>query len=346
MIDWIAALERALAADGRAVLVTVAATRGSVPREAGARMIATRERTYGTIGGGHLEFEAIRIAREALDNASGGAWLARFPLAARLGQCCGGVATVLFQTFDAAAQASLEAIARRVAAGEIFALATAVAPQVTGPSIVAADAGVPPAILAAATELLREGGAPLLVDDAGTSWFVERAARNDFRVVLFGNGHVGRALVQVLGALPCAVTWVDEREHDFPSTIPDNVDIVATDVPEAEVRAAAPGSIFLVMTHSHALDFDLVAAIAARGDFDYAGMIGSAAKRAQMERRLATRGVDAAMIGRIVCPIGIAGIDGREPGAIAIAVAAELLQRRERAVAARNAHASRAEGGR
>jgi xanthine dehydrogenase accessory factor len=346
MIDWMGPLRRALAGEGRAVLVTVAATRGSVPREAGARMIATRERTFGTIGGGHLEFEAIRIAREALDNASGGAWLARFPLAARLGQCCGGVATVLFQTFDAAADAMLEAIAQRVAAEESFALATAVTPQAAGPCIVAADAGLPRAVVAAAEDLLREDGAALLVDDAGTSWFVERAARNDFRVVIFGNGHVGRALVQVLGALPCAVTWVDEREQDFPPAVPDNVETIVTDVPEAEVRAAAPGSMFLVMTHSHALDFDLVAAIASRGDFDYAGMIGSAAKRAQMERRLVTRGVDEGVIGRIVCPIGIAGIDGREPGAIAVAVAAELLQRRERAVAARHAHAARAEGGR
>jgi xanthine dehydrogenase accessory factor len=346
MIEWIAPLRRALAADGRAVLVTVAATRGSVPREAGARMIATRERAYGTIGGGHLEFEAIRIAREALDNAGGGAWLARFPLAARLGQCCGGVATVLFQIFDAAAGESLDAIARRIAAGDSFALATPVTPYASGPAIVATDAGLPPAVLVAASELIRDGGAPVVVDHTGTSWFVERAARNDFRVVVFGNGHVGRALVQVLGALPCGVTWVDEREHDFPSGVPENVEIVATDVPEAEVRAAAPSSMFLVMTHSHALDFDLIVAIAGRGDFDYAGMIGSAAKRAQMERRLVTRGFDATMIARIVCPIGIAGIDGRDPGAIAVAVAAELLQRRERAVAARRARASRAEGGR
>lgn len=334
MIDWIATLSAALADEGRAVMVTVAATRGSAPREAGARMIATARHTYGTIGGGHLEFEAIRIARDALA-ASAGAWLARFPLAARLGQCCGGVATVLFQRFDRGAEATLAGIASRVERGEVVALATAVTPEGCAPIVVAPDAALPEAVVVAAQSLLHQAQAPpTLLDDGGTSWFVELATANDFRVLVFGNGHVGRALVHVLGALPCSVTWVDEREHDFPAAVPPNVAIVATDLPDAEVRAAAPGSMFLVMTHTHALDFDVVAAILARNDARYVGMIGSKAKRAQMERRLAMRGLDAASIARVVCPIGIAGIDSREPGAIAVAVAAELLQERERSATA------------
>jgi len=335
MIDWIKPLRAALATEGRAVLVTVAATRGSAPREAGARMIVTPGRNHGTIGGGHLEFESIRIARDALVKANVGAWLARFPLAARLGQCCGGVATVLFQTFDAGTDAVLGVIARRVEAGETLALATAVAPS-SLPRLAGSDTELPPAVAAAANDVLGESRGPVLVEDAGTTWFVERAARNDFRVAVFGNGHVGRALIQVLGALPCAVAWIDEREHDFPARVPDNVEVVATDVPDAEVRAAGPEGMFLVMTHNHALDFELMAAIARRADFAYAGMIGSAAKRAQMERQLARQGIDAATVARLVCPIGIAGIAGREPGAIAVAVAAELLQQRERVVAARH----------
>src|SRR5689334_20346433 len=184
MIDWIKNLRAALGAEGRAVLVTVAATRGSAPREAGARMIVTFERTHGTIGGGHLEFEAIRIARDALGNASSGAWLARFPLAARLGQCCGGVATVLFQGFEASADAVLGAIASRIEDGETVPLATAVAP-VSAPRMVGSDSDLPPAIVAAANDVVRDGAGPVLVDEAGTTWFIERAARNDFRVVVF-----------------------------------------------------------------------------------------------------------------------------------------------------------------
>jgi xanthine dehydrogenase accessory factor len=345
MIDWIATLRAALAAEGRAVMVTVAATRGSVPREAGARMIATERATCGTIGGGHLEFDAIRIAREGLRTGSAGASLARFPLAARLGQCCGGVATVLFQRFDATTEPSLAALARRVERGESVAIATAVTRESAGPVVVTADTApevLPAAVLAAARALVAQpDAAPQIVEEAGATWFVERVIGNDFRVVILGNGHVGRALVQVLGALPCTVTWVDERESDFPASLPPNVAVVATDVPEAEVRSAAPGSMFLVMTHSHALDFDLVAAILGRNDFRYVGMIGSKAKRAQMERRLAERGVDGASIGRVTCPIGIAGIGGREPGAIAVAVAGELLQIRERDAATLGAAQSR-----
>jgi xanthine dehydrogenase accessory factor len=337
MIDWIATLRAALAAEGRAMMVIVAATRGSAPREAGARMIATERTTHGTIGGGHLEFEAIRIAREGLRADGAGASLARFPLAARLGQCCGGVATVLFQRFDAATGPLLAALARHVEHAEPVALATAVTHDSAGPMLVTADTtpeALPSAVLAVARALVAQrDAAPQIIEETGETWFVERVVGNDFRIVIFGNGHVGRALVQVLGALPCTVTWVDERDSDFPASLPRNVAVVATDVPEAEVRAAAPGSMFLVMTHSHALDFELVAAILERDDFRYAGMIGSKAKRAQMERRLAERGVDSASIARVTCPIGIAGIHSREPGAIAVTVAGELLQTRERAAA-------------
>ena len=77
---------------------------------------------------------------------------------------------------------------------------------------------------------------------------------------MFGNGHVGRRWSRCCATLPCTVTWVDEREHDFPAVVPANVDVVATDAPEDEVRDAPPGSLFLVMTHSHALDFELTLA--------------------------------------------------------------------------------------
>jgi len=331
-------LVHALAAEGRAVLVTVAATRGSAPREAGAWMIVTATTAQATIGGGHLEFEALRMARDALRAGTPGSWLTRFPLAARLGQCCGGVATVLFRCFDTGAADWLDALARRVECDASVALATPVALGVHEPTPVTVDgaavAGLPEVVLAEAQALLARADAPpTVVEDDGAPWFVERVTARDFHVVVFGNGHVGRALVQVLGAIPCSVTWVDERGQDFPAIAPANVTMVATDVPEAEVRAAAPASMFLVMTHSHALDFDLVGAVLAQDDFRYAGMIGSKSKRAQLERRLTARGVAPETIARVTCPIGISGIGGRTPGVIAVAVAAQLIQAYEGAVA-------------
>ena len=81
------------------------------------------------------------------------------------------------------------------------------------------------------------------------------------------------------------------------------------------------------MTHSHALDFTLVETALARSDWRYVGMIGSAAKRAQLERRLAARGIARERLAAVVCPIGapLPGLTGKAPGTIAVAVAAELM---------------------
>jgi len=111
---WIAELAARVQREGRAVLVTLANATGSTPREAGTAMVVSTQGVFGTIGGGHLEFEAIRLARDALAGASAPApWLVRFPLAARLGQCCGGVATLAFSPITTADCAWLpDAVAR------------------------------------------------------------------------------------------------------------------------------------------------------------------------------------------------------------------------------------------
>ncbi|WP_321858951.1 xanthine dehydrogenase accessory protein XdhC [Burkholderia cenocepacia] len=152
------------------------------------------------------------------------------------------------------------------------------------------------------------------------------AAPPPMHIVLFGAGHVGHALVTLLGALPCVVQWVDTRDELFPDECPPNVQPEPTDTPEAVVDAAPPGAYFLVMTHNHALDFSLAAQIMRRRDYAYFGMIGSRTKRVKFERRLAARGVDPARLVEMVCPIGVAGIVNKAPGAIAVAVCAELLQ--------------------
>ncbi|WP_240158605.1 MULTISPECIES: xanthine dehydrogenase accessory protein XdhC [Burkholderiaceae] len=154
-------------------------------------------------------------------------------------------------------------------------------------------------------------------------------------IVLFGAGHVGHALVKLLGSLPCVVQWVDERDELFPDETPPNVQIEATDTPEAIVDAAPPGAWFLVMTHNHALDFSLAARIMRRRDFSYFGMIGSKTKRVKFERRLLDRGVELERLVEMTCPIGVEGIVDKAPAAIAIAVCAQLLRlRTQRATAA------------
>lgn len=336
MTDWLARLQAVLRGESQAVVVTVAATRGSAPRETGTRMIVSAGALHGTIGGGHLEFDAIRIARDALAASdSGGNWLVRFPLAAKLGQCCGGVATLLFQRVSASADWPARLGAKRDA-GEPVALVVGVGTPSPVTSLVTVDAFgdevavLPASALDAARKLLADGDGAVLIPDGQATWYAERIVACDFNIVVFGNGHVGRALVQVLSTIACTVAWVDQREHDFPAAIPGNTTVVATDVPEDGVIDAPPGTWFLVMTHNHLLDLQLTARILARGDFAYLGLIGSVSKRAQFERRLAARGTSADALKRITCPIGLGAIRSKEPGAIAVAVAAELLQLRER----------------
>ena len=340
MTEWLAALRERVVRDGRAVLVTVAHTTGSTPREAGATMIISANDAAGTIGGGHLEFEALRIARDALASAAPlGAWIVRFPLAARLGQCCGGVATLAFNVVHAGEHGWLEAALACQRTHTPFALVSRIgthaAPLLVSTDNAAGSLGTSTddsAAIALARQRLASGvaGAMLVppASAAGATLLLHVVRPQDFRIMLFGNGHVGRALTQVLGTLAVSVRWIDGREHDFPAQVPANVDVVIADDVVAELEAAPHGAWVLIMTHSHLLDFELTEAALRRDDWAYLGLIGSLPKRNQFEKRLAARGASADALARIVCPIGMQagiGIRSKEPGAIAVAVAAELL---------------------
>jgi xanthine dehydrogenase accessory factor len=171
---------------------------------------------------------------------------------------------------------------------------------------------------------------------------IECIRPTDFEIVLFGAGHVGRALARIFATLPCRVRWIDARANEFPAAAAPNVEIVVTDDARGAVAAAPAGAVFLVLTHSHALDFELVEAILRRRDFAYCGMIGSATKRRTFENGLAKRGLASADLARLTCPIGIPALTGKEPSTIAIAVAAQLLELREQAAAAAAPLAARA----
>ncbi|MFO1352782.1 MAG: xanthine dehydrogenase accessory protein XdhC [Gammaproteobacteria bacterium] len=152
--------------------------------------------------------------------------------------------------------------------------------------------------------------------------------RNDFNIVLFGAGHVGQALVHVLSPLPCRIAWIDARPALFPKSLPANVYASISETPEPFVGAAEPGSCYLIMTPSHDQDYRIGAAILERGDFTYLGMIGSATKRRQFEAFALARGIAPGRLAELHCPMGMAGISGRQPAVIAIAIAAEILQTR------------------
>ncbi len=305
MNDWLQMLDRLRKLDTACVMVTVASTVGSTPREVGSKMIVTANSLYGTIGGGNLEFQACSIARDQLDNPLP-QQLRRFPLGAGLGQCCGGLVTLLFEPIvevrewiDAAIE--YERLNREWVR-EVPML------DVDSPIVV--------------RSCLDEEKTCLIDNNC----FVEVSRSACIELTLFGAGHVGRAIVNALRDLPIRIRWVDSRENEFPDEVSANVELIGTDIPEAEVDNASSNAFFLVMTHSHDLDQSLSEAILKRGDFIYFGLIGSNGKRRMFETRMQRRGIEVDRFKYMTCPIGIEGIRSKQPEVIAVSVVAQIMQ--------------------
>jgi xanthine dehydrogenase accessory factor len=310
MID-LAALSAALAAHGRVARILVAAHQGSTPRAAGTSMLVWADGEEGTIGGGALEFEALRRARALLAAQAPQARLDRLPLGPALGQCCGGSVTLVTEVF-----ATLPALADGLFARPL---------PGTGPA-----AGPEPLALRRLRAGARGEGVrpprPLLLE----GWLVEAAAAPARPLWIWGAGHVGRALAAVLAPLPdLALTWVDTAPDRFPERIPPGVRALPAPDPCAAVPLAPQAAEHLILTFSHALDLALCDALLRHG-FAGCGLIGSATKRARFRTRLAALGHPPARIDRIACPIGDPAL-GKHPQTIAIGVAAHLLAPRRAA---------------
>ncbi len=159
---------------------------------------------------------------------------------------------------------------------------------------------------------------------AGLRAEAEAAMRALPSVLVFGAGHVGRALAAALALLPLRTVLIDSRAAEL-DLAPVGVETRTTPLPEAEVRRARPGSAFVVLTHDHAVDFLIAREALARGDAAYVGMVGSATKRAAFARWCRRAGDAAPDSARLVCPIGAAGRPDKRPVVIAAFTAAEIL---------------------
>jgi xanthine dehydrogenase accessory factor len=176
--------------------------------------------------------------------------------------------------------------------------------------------------IAQARDLLKRNSLPAVLDVA------ERAAAETRPIVLvFGAGHVGRALARALSLLPFQVRWIDARKGEF-GTAPlgANVEMIITESWGEEVGRAPPGAAYVVLTHSHSLDSLIVSAVLERGDFAYCGLIGSLTKRRVFEHAFRDIGIPEHRIARLICPIGDRGVDDKRPEVIAALVAAELVE--------------------
>ena len=159
------------------------------------------------------------------------------------------------------------------------------------------------------------------------------SGQNLLKTALFGGGHVGKAIVNALAPLPCAVHWIDSRDEIFPERLPANVQAEHSAPVQAAVGDLAPQSHVLIMSFSHAEDLDVVAACLLRQremqDLPFIGLIGSKTKWATFRHRLEERGFSEDELAQVTCPIGLPGVVGKEPEVIAASVAAQLLQYRK-----------------
>lgn len=292
------ALRATVAQHGPTARVVVAATKGSSPREVGASMLVWATGQSGTIGGGTLEHQATTQARALLSTL--GKSITHNALGPTLGQCCGGAVTLFTEVFTP--QTLPETT-----------------PLIARPTT---DAPMPLAVKRLLATARGQGttAAPHLCQ----GWMVEPLATPKRHLWIWGAGHVGRALVHTLAALPdLHITWIDTAPNRFPETIPENVTALPVENPTNAVPLAPQTAEHLILTYSHALDLDLCHALLTHG-FQSAGLIGSATKWARFQSRLRSLGHTAHSIANITCPIGDPAL-GKHPQAIAISVASHIL---------------------
>lgn len=346
MNTWLAVLESMKDRRMACALVVLVRTTGSTPREVGAKMVVTPFDYFGSIGGGALEYEAIDQARRMLraeGNQQPKRCLRTWHLGADVGQCCGGACTLYLEILHPVDHFWLNHL-MKCRNNEPCVLITSLDSQngsdrqgkmiVTTHHVEGSLGAGQESMLDHARTLLKSSVNsnmnPHVVfrkpGDQSPAYLLELYGLNPFRLILFGAGHVGKAIIGVIGGLTCHVTWIDARPEMFPVSVPPNVEKVVTEQYVEIIQETHPGTFFLIMTHSHPLDLELCEHILKRGDFRYLGLIGSKSKRTRFEKRLLQKGLRQEEIKRLICPIGIPEISGKYPGAIAVSVAAQILQ--------------------
>ena len=287
----------AAVARGPVARVVIADVKGSSPREVGAAMLIWADGQSGSIGGGALEWQATTRARALL--ARGGTRFDRQSLGPDLGQCCGGAVSLLTEVYTAANLPQGPVVARSI------------------------DGSAMPLDVKRLLSTARSQGV-LPPCQMLQGWFIEPIAAPQRNIWIWGAGHVGRALVDVLSPLPdVALTWVDIATDRFPNH-PANIRTLPVPNPENAVKLAPKQAEHLIVSYSHALDLELCHRLLLH-DFRFCGLIGSASKWARFRSRLAALGHPPETISRITCPIGNPAF-GKHPQAIAISVGSEMLR--------------------
>ena len=306
---WTTTLKQLIEDHHNVVMVTVVNVEGSAPRESSSRMFVLPEQIIETIGGGNLEYEAITLARRMLNEENDQHYcLELYGLGPALNQCCGGAVTLAFEVFTSVPSWLNESEQYLSQYNSIL---------VTRFTEDTANRNFHDDVTMAQTNL----------DDRV---LIERFNLLMPDVVIFGAGHVGSALVEVLSRLPFKISWVDEREDLFADELPLNVTKFTGASWQQLVKRLPHQALNIIMTHSHELDEDICFSYLNEMDFYFLGLIGSKTKRARFLHRLRDRGIDQQRLGQLTCPIGVPEVTGSTPAEIAISVAAQLLNLRDK----------------
>ena len=280
-----------------ALIVTVLRADGSTPREAGTHMLVSATQLVGTIGGGRLEQMAIERCRELLESGTTLSEKLSLPLGPELAQCCGGYVELAIYTISPRAIVPSEKVVLTWRNDDLN------------------------------IQFLSEQELSGLDALQAQNSLQQDYRRYDFTLALYGAGHVGKAIVNILAPLPCKIIWVDTRSEEFPAETADNVEKIICRDPATVATDIHTDALHLIMTHSHQQDYDIVRNLLEKGAFQYVGLIGSKTKWTRFKKRLQREGFSENEINRITSPIGQPALKGKHPAEIAISVTADILIR-------------------
>ena len=291
---------------GKIARVLILKTFGSAPRDEGTTMLIWDSGQFGTIGGGELEYQVTRLAKKIIiDNK--GSRIKKFSLGPDMGQCCGGAVELLIEILDET-KVKFISVDDGFFARPVFKNEKSLNVQ-------------------ALIKSYRNKSVPIKTSFKD-GWLFEPVTKEKELVWIYGAGHVGTAIANILSKLSqFSVTCIDTSQDRYPDNFPKTVEKLITKNPAKIVKYASPKTHHLILTYSHALDLEICHQLLQQ-NFASAGLIGSKTKWARFKKRLNGLGYTFEQINRIICPIGDPSF-GKSPYEIAIGVASLLLDKKK-----------------
>ena len=312
------------------MLVTVVASSGATPRGAGARMLVGREgRIHGTVGGGAVEYRSIQLALDAIEKRS--SVTKQFVLERNqvedIGMICGGNVTLYFRYIgggDKAVIALCETALAQFDEQKTTWLITELTDDAGGEiGLYSEKLGAVGDISAEAASFI--SGQTGIFECAGKKYFSEKILTSGF-VYIYGGGHVAQELVPVLAHIDFRCIVMDDRpEFTAPELFPGVVETKLVNMDDEEnLSQVTSEDYIIILTRGHKYD-QKVEELALRTPAKYIGVIGSAHKKAAVEKNIMEHGFTRADLDRVTSPIGLLSINAETPAEIAISIAAQLI---------------------